>query len=570
MYIDPHRMLNIQNNIYIQQQMDSFQIYKAYIPKGNNDVLIRTCLKKRFWWSLIEKNNKKTNLIWTEIKQRNFYKQKDKKSEKKLEINEEEEEVKQKDEKSQKIYEKNIKKEETFKIKKENQENIKIQIKNLTGNINLKFPVFYKYYQIPNEDFFMEKNIKINQKKAQKINLHNHLENNFLLANKKNLLKTLKKFYSLKQENPFDFIPLSFCIKNGQKKNEFQSFQKYFNTQKGKNIWIVKPGESSNKGNGIKISQKLEEIEKIIGKNEYKGSLIIQKYIEKPLLYEKESLIQDVIYQQLILIMYGRVIGFKKDIQGLLLKNSILKILKINQFIQRMKRFKKILKALGNLKMETKFHLMIQTIILKKHYKKQDVFYENIYPNLKKIAKDCIEALFIENYTLNSKNKKVILFGLDFIIDSQYKPWLLEINSNPSLSICCHLQSKLIPLLIENVFQIAIDPLFPPPGDINSFMKKENIIVSLYEFNKFEIVFDQNTYGELLIQKYSQGILFKIKKSIFYIIIFRFLVIKQLTRKQKQIFILIKQYENIYYILLQQISQFLIFNNFFNKIFFLL
>jgi hypothetical protein len=45
------------------------------------------------------------------------------------------------------------------------------------------------------------------------------------------------------------------------------------------------------------------------------------------------------------------------------------------------------------------------------------------------------------------------LFGLDFMIDSDLKVWLIEVNSNPCLELSCPLLDQIIPNLIENVLQ---------------------------------------------------------------------------------------------------------------------
>ena len=45
------------------------------------------------------------------------------------------------------------------------------------------------------------------------------------------------------------------------------------------------------------------------------------------------------------------------------------------------------------------------------------------------------------------------LYGLDFMIDQNFKVWLLEENTNPALDICCTLLSKIIPTLIDNVLR---------------------------------------------------------------------------------------------------------------------
>ncbi len=51
------------------------------------------------------------------------------------------------------------------------------------------------------------------------------------------------------------------------------------------NIWIVKPGENTNRGNGIKVCSTLNEIKDIFTANMYDfhhRTFILQKYIERP------------------------------------------------------------------------------------------------------------------------------------------------------------------------------------------------------------------------------------------------------------------------------------------------
>jgi tubulin---tyrosine ligase len=45
--------------------------------------------------------------------------------------------------------------------------------------------------------------------------MHNHFECNYFLGNKKALFYSLKKYYSLQKQNPFQFIPLTFHIAEG-------------------------------------------------------------------------------------------------------------------------------------------------------------------------------------------------------------------------------------------------------------------------------------------------------------------------------------------------------------------
>lgn len=56
------------------------------------------------------------------------------------------------------------------------------------------------------------------------------------------------------------------------------------------------------------------------------------------------------------------------------------------------------------------------------------------------------------------------LVGLDFMIDDTYKVWLIEANNSPSLVVSENQAlNNFFQDLIENVFILAVDPIFPPP-----------------------------------------------------------------------------------------------------------
>jgi hypothetical protein len=42
---------------------------------------------------------------------------------------------------------------------------------------------------------------------------------------------------------------------------------------------------------------------------------------------------------------------------------------------------------------------------------------------------------------------------MDFMIDEELKPWLIEINTNPCLELSCPLLSRLIPNIIEQTMR---------------------------------------------------------------------------------------------------------------------
>ena len=58
------------------------------------------------------------------------------------------------------------------------------------------------------------------------------------------------------------------------------------------NTWIIKPGENTNRGQGISVVKTIKEVESIVGRPNKKDgdrTFIIQKYIDYPLLVHKRK-----------------------------------------------------------------------------------------------------------------------------------------------------------------------------------------------------------------------------------------------------------------------------------------
>ncbi len=65
---------------------------------------------------------------------------------------------------------------------------------------------------------------------------------------------------------------------------------------------------------------------------------------------------------------------------------------------------------------------------------------------MKKIACIAIESVFI-SIDPNRLNNTFEVFGLDFMIDANFKVYLIEINTNPDITACCTLLQRLIPTM---------------------------------------------------------------------------------------------------------------------------
>ena len=77
------------------------------------------------------------------------------------------------------------------------------------------------------------------------------------------------------------------------------------------------------------------------------------------------------------------------------------------------------------------------------------------------------------------------------MIDQDLHPYLLEVTINGSLGTHIPLKARMIPELLESMFQIVVDPLFPPPPfDFSKDHKVPDVSA-----NKFELIFNERTDG---------------------------------------------------------------------------
>ena len=253
--------INRENGVVIPLRSFSNAIYKYCISSGNNAPLVRQIFKNRWWWINIDYNDfLSSNLMWTQWKKEEYIE---------------------------------------------------------------KLPLDYS------KQFLMKPN-GLRELNPCEIKICNHMEFNYVLGNKKCLYYNIKSYYSSMNKNISDIVPLTFHIRSSQDgqyeqlKEYFQKFQSIKiqqvtnnindpqNIEKNdvqtaiqsninnkiksdsnncfSNIWIIKPGENSNRGNGINLSDNLAEIEKILNaKTSALHTYIIQKYIERPLLYNQRK-----------------------------------------------------------------------------------------------------------------------------------------------------------------------------------------------------------------------------------------------------------------------------------------
>lgn len=316
---------------------------------------------------------------------------------------------------------------------------------------------------------------------TRSLKLYNKLPGNHELTCKKSLFYNMQEFYIKKNIDPFTKIPLTYHIKAGSYDNIFRVFfNKFLDLQKKglNNLWIVKPAENTNRGFGIKVCQNMEEIiECVNNKNEYHRTFIIQRYIDNPLLY---------IGRKFDIRCYSLINSFQSNTQGYFYKEGYIRtctekfslknvknqlIHLTNDAIQK--------QANGYGKYENANKLSYQD--LHDYLTKIDPnvnFFKDILPQIKDIVRETIEATFSK---LNTGNKTQCfeILGYDFMIDTEYKVWLIEVNTNPCLELAGPYLECLIPKMLENAFGLTIDQFFYGNSGLQ---------------NDFELIFNELKY----------------------------------------------------------------------------
>jgi len=94
---------------------------------------------------------------------------------------------------------------------------------------------------------------------------------------------------------------------------------------------------------------------------------------------------------------------------------------------------------------------------------------------------------------LNPKNREHCfeLFGYDFIIDEEYKVWLIEVNTNPCLEESSTILRMLLARMIDDMLKLTVDKLFPRKR------RDPNVKERIYKVNGYD---DYINMWELLCQ----------------------------------------------------------------------
>jgi hypothetical protein len=184
--------------------------------------------------------------------------------------------------------------------------------------------------------------------------------------------------------------------------------------------------------------------------------IMIQKYLEKPLLYQGRKF--DIrIWVMFITNRDNEIFIFKEGhLKAASLKynpdSEDLFIHLTNYSVQKHNiNFSK--SEIGN---EISFQMFQDELDRQKSGKN---FKKDIFPEIIKIIWITAKAGKNKINIMVRKNCFEI-YGYDFILDTNYNPFLLEINTNPGLEESSPLIKMLVPRMIDDAFRLTIDKAF--------------------------------------------------------------------------------------------------------------
>ena len=184
------------------------------------------------------------------------------------------------------------------------------------------------------------------------------------------------------------------------------------------------------------------------------NEIIIQKYLDNPLLYNNRKF--DI--RCFVLVDYNLNIYYCKE-GHLKASSEIYNLNDKNKFIH--------ITNYSLQKKSNKFEIYEQGNEISYNDFKKFLISKNIsldnFDNMIKQMKLLIQI------SMKAVGKKLLkttpvlsfeIFGYDFIIDNEFKPWILEINNNPGLVISSPVIQKIIPRMLDDAFRLTIDTIF--------------------------------------------------------------------------------------------------------------
>lgn len=326
----------------------------------------------------------------------------------------------------------------------------------------------------------------------------NHIQNISNLTKKDGLLLSLREYEILMKKKGFEWKLSDIFMETYHldKPTEYKAFKQVF---KDGEIWICKPC-GKNQGKGIFLVNDVNQLELItsekgqVARQALPVKRIIQRYINNPLLIN----------------------GFKFDIRAYMLISSTdpfivfyhhgyirltcvpystdsldLHIHLTNQYVQKKHHLYAEKKEETVLCFE-QFNEYINSQVKEKKGLMDNWVFSYLVPEIKKIMLTCFKSV---QDKLPRKVGTFELLGYDFMIDSEMKVWLIEVNINPALFTNCNVLKSVLPPMIKETLNIVVE--------VFDKKKRRDNILPITNAVSFEPIYFSHTKFEFKTEDHS-------------------------------------------------------------------
>jgi len=208
----------------------NWRVLKYSIGFGNNSLLLQHALSSRWWWCKTKIKEGNYNFLWTQHKSKKFITSLKKHTE--VYVIEQEAVIK-----TPELTKNNDNDLDTSRANESSEETA-------TTPSSSKHPKWGLAQDKVNKKLSSE--VSLNKRKQAKIKkppvqcdsvyLSNHLEGHYHLSNKKALYYNMKTYYEFKGEDPFNYLPMTYHIKDGVDSEEFKKFSEEFKNTEEANL----------------------------------------------------------------------------------------------------------------------------------------------------------------------------------------------------------------------------------------------------------------------------------------------------------------------------------------------
>jgi tubulin polyglutamylase TTLL11 len=286
--------------------------------------------------------------------------------------------------------------------------------------------IFWSGLNLPDEDWFIGLKTKINR-----------IPGVTELSHKRTTAYFLNKFRKYFRDD-YDFYPETFLIPH-----DMNSLKESY--QANKSVLIAKPTAGSQ-GDGIHLISKLKDLDSFLRTSTLDSyKYIVQRYINNPLIIDGKKF--DLRLYVLVSSVNPLIVYLNDE--------GLARFCTQNYEPTNDKNLSNVYMHLSNYSLnknskEYKFTEVTTEIndgskrsmeSFWKSYEKAGYNKANLVEEINELIRKFLTAMypFLKyNYKLAFQDKDAKCFhilGFDIMIDDQFKPWLLEINANPSLSI---------------------------------------------------------------------------------------------------------------------------------------